>query len=507
MYDKSALSKTKAGTLGQGTPVNNTMMASGVSGNNGNDTAETASETPLNISLFPTEDRMAITLTCDAPPARLDELLCQIESILMGLGIREEEKLDQAKQRTLKAISSDTHLIGLVLLEGRTPVPPMDGNIEWADDFFREGFVVDENNRIDYRRLASDRSVSPGQLLAWLTPPKEGEDGQDVFGKVLRVRTARPARLQPGKNVEFREEEARYYATSAGRIRCTGKAVHVDDVYTINGNVGLKTGNIKHAGALVVMQDIESDARVEAEGDIEVHGNIEDAEVRTNGKLIVHGGICGRERCIIRAGDSVTARFIQNADIEAGGNIVAEREIDKSDAKARGIVLAGSRIVGGVVMALGGIESDQIGSEGCVRTTLIAGEDFQLNRQVAAMEAELAGLSVTLEKISTKISPFKHQIRSLSPKVQHAVATLIKESQRIKAAMDEINEKMTEAKAESKERRKNKIVAKRIIYPETAYQIMSLTLMVREQVFGPVQVVIHEGDIHVKEVRGGRPGK
>jgi uncharacterized protein len=241
------------------------------------------------------------------------------------------------------------------------------------------------------------------------------------------------------------------------------------------------------------------------EGDIEVHGNIEDAEVRTNGKLIVHGGICGRDHCTVRAGDSVTARFIQNADIEAGGNVAVDREIDKSNVKSRGFVIAGSRIVGGTIMALGGIESDQIGSDGCVRTTLIAGEDYLLDRRVAGMEEELAGLTETLEKITKKIKPFQHQVRSLSPKVQQAVAALVKEARRIQTAIDEINEKMAEAKAESKELRKNKIVAKRVMYPETAYQIMSLTLMVREQVPGPVKVVIYEGDIHVKEIRGGRP--
>lgn len=502
MNNKSVLSEESPAVIAPGNP------APSLSSQSKGQHDEAGSAPPngtLKFSLSATPDRLALLLSCEAPAERLDELLCLIESALVEMGIKSADAIEEVKQRVLQAVSGKTQLLDEVILEGKAPVLPTDGTIEWAGDYFTEGFVVDEQNRVDYRRLAADRSVSPGQLLARLSPPKDGEEGVDVFGKAIKVRAARPARLQAGKNVEFREEEASYYAAIAGRIRYTGKAVVVDDVYTVNGNVGLKTGHIKHFGALVVMQDIEADACVEVEGDIEVHGNIEDAEIRTNGKLIVHGGICGREHCTIHVGNSLTARFIQNADIEAGGNVAVDREIDKSNIKSRGFVIAGSRIVGGTIMALGGIESDQIGSDGCVRTTLIAGEDYLLDRRVAGMEEELAGLTETLEKITKKIKPFQHQVRSLSPKVQQAVATLVKEARRIQTAIDEINENMAEARAESKELRKNKIVAKRIMYPETAYQMMSLTLMVREQVPGPVKVVIYEGDIHVKEIRGGRP--
>lgn len=458
---------------------------------------------PLSFYIAPTSDRMALLLTVNLPAGRLDELLQLARTKLQSMGIHDGRKLKFAEESIQNAARLQEDLKDVVILEGTPPIPPEDGAIVWAGNFFEEGFVVvdKERDQVDYRLHIANKSVGKGQMLATLSPPREGEPGLDVFGKVVKTRPARPARLRAGKNVDYIEEEDAYYAAIEGRIRFIGGTVHVDDVFTINGSVGLETGNINHPGALIITKDIESDAKVEVEGDIEVYGNVENAVVHSGGGLYVHGGITGGDACRIRISGDLKAKFIQNADIEAEGNISVQREIDKSFVRTRGMLFAGSRIVGGELQALGGIEADQIGSEGCVRTSLIAGEDYLLARELSRLDEELAQKNETLSKISGRLDPLKNRPVTLSPKLQEVVRLLNDESERLQAAIIRIDEEIAAIRTESKERAKREILAKKIIYPETSYQIMSLTLVVREEISGPVKVALHDGDIHVMETR------
>jgi uncharacterized protein len=455
---------------------------------------------PLSLSIIPSQDKMALLFSAKAPPDRLEELLQLLRTKLQSMGIHDGQKLKSAEQCVRNAETPQHEWNNLVILEGTPPIPPKDGEIEWQGNFFEEGFVIvdEERDQVDYRQHAANKSVSAGQLLATLTPPQEGEPGIDVFGKMVRTRPARPARLRAGKNVEYRDTDA-YYSTLDGRIRFIGGTVHVDDVFTINGSVGLETGNIKHPGAIIITKDIESDARVEAEGDLEIYGNIEDADVHAGGEIYVHGGIAGGDHCTIRSTGTIKAKFIQNADIEAEGDVIVQREIDKSSVRCRGFMIVGSRIVGGEIQALGGIEADQIGSEGCVRTSLIAGEDYLLTQKVAILEEELGKRHETLDKITDRLKPLKDRPVTLSPKLREVVRLLSEESDRLQAVIIAIEEEIAAIRAESKERAKREILAKKIIYPETSYQLMSLTLVVREEVPGPVKVVVHDGDIHLME--------
>ena len=445
-------------------------------------------------------DRMAMLLDCSIPPDGLEEVVLRVRAELTAMKITDEQALNEAVRGVRETGAEQDKLINFVLFEGTPPVPGKDGYIEWGGDFFTKGFVVDpDTGTVDYRQRAAKLSVSAGQLLARIIPPIEGKEGVDALGKVVHPRKPRTVHLRPGANTRYDEDEDAFYATADGRVRYAGTLLAVDDIFHVPGSVGLETGHIKHPGALVVAQNIESGSKVEAEGDIEVAGYIESADLVAGGNLLVRGGISG-EGGKLRIGGSVHARFIQNTDIEAGGDIVVEREIDQCAVKCRGeILIPSGRIIGGEAMALKGIEVAQTGSEACVRTSLVTGVDYTVKERIQEKEEDLEQKQAVLKRISTTLAPFRDRNRPIPARNREAVARLLREAKSLTQAVAELEAQIEGIRAESKEDAVRRVLVRAKVCPESAFQILGLTLIVREEVPGPLKVAVRDGDIRLLE--------
>ena len=87
-----------------------------------------------------------------------------------------------------------------------------------------------------------------------------------------------------------------------------------------------------------------------ADGDVEINGFIEGAEVISNGSIFVRGGITTGNKGIVKAAGDIVARFVDNSQIEAGGDILIGEAIMQSTVKAGGSVRVRDRkatILGG----------------------------------------------------------------------------------------------------------------------------------------------------------------
>lgn len=450
------------------------------------------------FTLQVSDDRMRLLLSGRVDTMGIEDQLACLETELQRLTIADPVTKNAAKTRFQEIIPGQTELTEALLFEGTPPTLSRDGQILWADEFFKPGYEIDPlTGAADYRRPIAKVVVTAGQLLATISPPMEGIGGHDIFGRIVPPAKAKIARIRVGANVRLDEEENAYYANKDGRIRYMNEMLHVDDVYQVQGSVDLKTGHIKHPGAVIVAQNIEAESRVEAEGDIEVQGYVEDSEIITGGNLVVHGGITGGAHLKIRAAGRIHAKFVSNADIEAGESVYVDRELDQSNVKTRGAAVVSGRIVGGHLIALGGIEADQIGSEACVRTMLVAGEDFTLRERLAAKEEELQSRKDTAEKIAEKLAPIKDRGRNLPQKVREVVGVLLQEAARLRDAIQELEAEIEAIRAESRQAEKKEILVRRRLCPECLCQIMGLTLHVREFVDGPIKIALREGDIRL----------
>ena len=445
----------------------------------------------------PSEDYMALLLTCTLPPRNIDIIVGRIRNELGDLGISTEERMNEALERFHKAVPQGPHLENVVLLEGMPPAPPLDESIRWNGNFLAKGFVVDpETGKADYRRKVADVSVTSGQVLAEIIPGQPGKNGHDVFGRVVPPRAPRAVAIHEGKNVRFEPGRRSYTAGVSGRIRFVEKVLSVDDVFRVDGDAGLRTGNINHPGALIVGRDIQCDTEIVASGDIDVGENIEDATVESGGNITVQGGISCKVKGTIKVAGNLHARFIRNAVIEAGGDIFIDREINQCHIRTRGaVIVKHGRIVGGSIIALKGIETGDLGSDACIPAEIIVGKDYTMETLIAEKRAAVESSKSVVLKLLDAVAPLRSKRDSLTPPMKQKLALMLDELQKREVVYAGLEKELDRLFRSIQAAATNQIYVHGKIYPDNLVQVGAQIKKIKESVNGPLRVGLKEGKL------------
>ena len=193
------------------------------------------------------------------------------------------------------------------------------------------------SGNINFKELNIIQNVVENQVLAKKIHAAEGITGRTVTGKFTHSKNGVDIELPLGKNVHAASDGDTVLANINGQVVLVNGKINVEPVYTVQGNVNLKTGNITFLGTVVVAGNVEDSFSVKATGNIEVNGTVEKAELEAEGDIIVHQGITGKGTGTVRAGKSVWARFIENSIIDAGTDVIVSDGIvnSKVDANKR----------------------------------------------------------------------------------------------------------------------------------------------------------------------------
>ena len=160
-----------------------------------------------------------------------------------------------------------------------------------------------------------------------------------------------------GKNVKLSEDGFSALAEINGQVLLLGGKINVEPIYTIPGDVNLRTGNILFLGTVIVKGNVEDGFSVKAAGNIEVFGSVGKCLVDAEGDIVVHQGIAAKTEGKIRCGKSLYSKFIEHAHVDAGEYVVVTDGIVHSHVDANKMILCqGKRaqIVGGQAARLGG---------------------------------------------------------------------------------------------------------------------------------------------------------
>ena len=310
----------------------------------------------------------------------------------------------------------------VVVAEGQKAVNGQDAYIQYnfetdqAKIKLREG----NNGRIDFKDLNIIKNVVENQPLAKKMPPEHGTPGRTVTGKVIPARDGKDINLPLGKNVHVGDDGSTIIADINGQVVITGGKINVEPVYTVQGDVNLKTGNIIFLGTVIINGNVEDGFSVKAAGNIEVNGTVEKAELDAEGDIIVHQGITGKNSGTVRSGRSIWARFIENTNVEAGNMVVVSDGIINSQVSAfKRIICQGKRahIVGGKLRASEEINAKILGSPTSGTETICeVGVDPKSKTQLESLTAKKAEMDKQLEDIQRNLQTLtniKKQRKSL----------------------------------------------------------------------------------------------
>jgi uncharacterized protein (DUF342 family) len=276
------------------------------------------------------------------------------------------------------------------------------------------------DGRVNFKELGLIQNVVAGQPLARKTPPEQGQPGRTVTGKVIPARNGKDIPPPVGRNVHLGEDGITLIADLNGQVTFIGGKVNVEEILTVQGDVSLKTGNVMFLGTVIVFGNVEDNFSVKASGNIEIRGNVGKSEVIAEGDIVIHQGVNAKGGGLVQAGKSVWAKFVENATVEAGENIVVSDGMINSTAVAnKKIICQGKRasIVGGRYRACEEINAKSLGAPvGGAETIFEVGYDpksKEKSDQLTAQKEKLAKQLDDYDKNIATLNAVKKQKKAL----------------------------------------------------------------------------------------------
>lgn len=288
---------------------------------------------PVLVEISP--DKMTTVAYID-PRVNKDISTLDVEAEIRKCGITVDIDQNALKKTCL---SLGQHII---VARGVYPENGKDAAITYNYKEAEKKPVLCEDGTVNYYELGQITPIYSGETVAVRTPPTKGVHGYNVLGEEI---PAQPGKLLPfniGKGIVVIENKA--IAEYDGALSWVNNKLLVSRMFKVDGDIDFSIGNINFMGKVLIQGSIKDGFTVEASDDIDIRGGIENACVTSRtGSVFVQNGIIGREAAHIHAHKNIEAKFIQEADLTAGQNIIINEYVIRSTLKAGDSVLIQGR--------------------------------------------------------------------------------------------------------------------------------------------------------------------
>ncbi len=454
-----------------------------------------------------TEDGMAAYLVVYGPqngghPVSMQEAL----AILQDAGVVEGIEIGSVAE-TLKSENWERPLL---VAKGTPPIDGKDGRIEYRvlrpENNRKTKPVELEDGRVDFRNLNLFTNVTQGQLLVVRVPPVAGVPGITVTGRTIRPKVGRNYPLPRGRNTLANEDNTELYAAINGHATIVDGKITVNTVLDLPEDIGYSTGNIDYIGNVIIKGNITSGFTVKAGGDIEVNGVIEGATVIAAGNIVVRNGVAGGNKAVIKAGGSLFARFVENAQVEVEEDVIISEAIIQSLVKANNCIQVEGRkgvIVGGTLQAGEEISARVIGSALSPQTILEVGLNPQLREERRLLNQEYQEKKKAFDNMNHYLQSYQKTTISpenLPQKRRIALARLLSEYKTIKKELEKLTERRQVIEDELRRLQKGRVRVADIVYPGVQITIGKAQYNVNDPVKYAL-FTLKDGDVNIEPFR------
>lgn len=251
-------------------------------------------------------------------------------------------------------LTEKTYGIPVLFAKGKEPIHGKDAQIDYQ---FPLEFKISpkelENDKVDFKELQMIFAVSKDDVLARKIPSTPGEAGCNIGGKTIPAKPGKDLSLTAGRNAIISNDGLSIASAIDGQPILKGKAVFVEPVLLIQGNVDYSIGNINFKGSVKILGHVLSGFSVKATEDIEINGVVEDSFIDAGRDLSVKSGILGGGEGTIKAGRDIHMSFVENSNIETGRTIMVGDALNSEMSAGDSIdaILGKGRIIGGKLSA------------------------------------------------------------------------------------------------------------------------------------------------------------
>ncbi|MFW6138046.1 MAG: FapA family protein [Spirochaetota bacterium] len=450
-----------------------------------------------------TEDQMraAATFIPPGPGGRdldMDDVLDALNGAGVTVGINQEV--------IQESLEDEVYNTPIPVAEGIKPQHGEDARIEYH---FRTEKKVhleeDEKGQVDFKDLDLVENVVAGQLLATKVNATEGKPGRTVTNKLLEAKSGKDTSLNPGKNTELSADGMSVIATINGQVVLSNGKINVEPIYEVNGDVDMHTGNIVFLGTVIVKGNVEDGFSVKAAGDIDIRGSVGKCLLDAEGNINIKQGAMGKLGGTIKAGNTIWAKFLEQANVEAGKDVLVQDGIMHCQVDAtEKVVCFGKRatIVGGKIRAGEIVTTKTLGSVSFTETVLEVGVDPKSRQRLYDLEKEKNESQGSLEKLNANINTLENQKRGgrrLSDDREELLEKMLSSRDELTVRLSEIDEEMNELKSYLKLLKTiGKVAVSKNVYPGVRIAIKDIYYDVTNE-FKYVTFVLEGGRIRMKK--------
>ncbi len=388
--------------------------------------------------------------------------------------LKDEGLVYGIKENILKEILENNKLVKHKLIaEGKEPLPGEDGKLIYHfTSEEKSAGKMREDGSVDFYDRQVINNISKGDTLVTLEKHKPGKPGINVKGEEVPPPEPKKVKLPSGKNVEKKDEKT-LVASRDGHVVKKDNKVEVLPIYNVKGDLDLSIGKIDFVGNVYVAGNVLDGLEIKADGDIEIRGNVEGANLYSEGSVVIHKGFIGKDKAIIKAKGDVNVKFVENGTIESGGSVFIRDAIMHSHARVGGdIRVKGKKglLVGGKVQAAGEIEANIIGSSLGTETILEAGVNPESRQKISELGEKIEEMEVNLQKAKKAVkilSEIKEKNGKLPPDKAQMYTKVLKTSEKLENEIENYKYKYRELEKGIKNAKKGCVRVNKTIYSGT----------------------------------------
>lgn len=321
--------------------------------------------------LYLSQNRMAAWIMVFPPvgggkPVEMQELWELLDAYMVISGV------DPAG---LRRIADEQLYFKIVLVAcGTLPGKSQDGSVQ---ELFPREPGIPQSDEMRIAAMLNPKyldKISKGTLLCHRTPAHRGTPGRDVQGTAVPAAPVKEGVLLAGKNTMIDGETL--IAATEGYLFFEDSRFHVQQTYTVEDGLDEDADTIDFDGDVWIMGDVLRLNVIRASGSVVISGSVENSYVQAEKNVIILAGVVGEDEATIRAGQDVSAKYLEHCIVYAGRSIRSEYAICAylysddhiSITEGRGIT------VGGSIVAARYIEAKTIGSQSERGTQITLGE-------------------------------------------------------------------------------------------------------------------------------------
>ena len=375
----------------------------------------------IDLVISMTKDGLKAAISGQAP-AGMEPALVQkaVMALLRKYGIK-HGIITSGVRLAIKELCEGNPVNKILLARGQAPVEGQSAVVQMHAQLGVKHFcVMQPEGRISYDFEAEPVMVETGVLLAQISPPVSGQDGIDILGNKIAVPKVRRMRFKTGEGVTLSEDRMSAYAARSGVLLQPGPdRLEVVDYEEISGDVDSGSGPVDSPGVVRVLGGVRKGMRVKCRGLMarEVEPG---AVLEVDGDLWVEGGIMGAG---LTVSGQVTARYMRDCRVQAGGDVWVENEIVTSQVECKAsvkLISPASRVVNSAVTALSGVQCGEVVSSGSQPTSFRIGmtkaleeEIHELRRNYRELRAEQQAKAKQMQDIEVELYNTEAELKEL----------------------------------------------------------------------------------------------